>query len=527
MNIYLVKYQKYKSKLVSNDTISWLNNLNINKIRAIDDEIYEKLCDVMLAIDDNILLINYKKVLRLISLLVQQSILTIINIDILYENPNINYDEGDIISLIKIYSTTMYNDIKKSIYLTYKYKLHKSVFQYMFNYLFTIEDYDTIRLLYTNYHNILEHAKKVKEIKYTFLSWDKYTDIIVKDLFEHSRLIINDSVLIDISDQRIEYFEKLPIPKTSTMLLDDNTYKKIFNMIIENKQSVHSDIIIDYVKTIPLHSIPSNKSYPPILSIMPDINIFESVIEKLLYIDVDIVARYLNKTIQNYNTDCLKCDICPYCRNKFSKSILSELEKRVIFVAMDNQYSQNIFNKQTLSQSSLTNITNIWEQFKTLISRNRHDVVLDVANISYYDEINYNNVVSYIRYNIYSKKILFIVPEGDMNVKGKNINNKKRIKSIIDEHKRNPNFTVVIVPYNVNDDWYWLYASLYQNIPIITNDECNGNECNFGFKSEVNDWLQYYKMSSLDNKHTIPLSKFHYDESYIHIINGNELFCLS
>ena len=198
---------------------------------------------------------------------------------------------------------------------------------------------------------------------------------------------------------------------------------------------------------------------------------------------ITLSQEILDKILLDTNND----EITNICNNINNFQPTSFLQISVIQHAIDMNFCQTKFNNKIKKKSELENIYSNWNSFKIMLCQQEFSIVVDMANVSYYDEYNYQKFTLFISSissisNNQDKKILVIMPMGLYK-------NKKYIL-------RNPNIITYVTPYDVNDDWYWLYASVTLKIPIITNDDCSDIKCNMGFMSEVQKWIKCYGLKT-------------------------------
>lgn len=195
---------------------------------------------------------------------------------------------------------------------------------------------------------------------------------------------------------------------------------------------------------------------------------------------ITLSQEILDKILLDTDND----EITNICNNINNFQPISFLQISVIQHAIDMNFCQTKFNNKIKKKSELENIYSNWNSFKIMLCQQEFNVVVDMANVSYYDEFNYQKFTSFISFisNNQDEKILVIMPMGLYK-------NKKHIL-------RNPNIITYVTPYDVNDDWYWLYASVTLKIPIITNDDCSDIKCNMGFMSEVQKWIKCYGLKT-------------------------------
>lgn len=137
-----------------------------------------------------------------------------------------------------------------------------------------------------------------------------------------------------------------------------------------------------------------------------------------------------------------KSSVCNNCGLKLNLFDITDSERKLFLEIVANK------------------IKNI-SQFKSFLDRKNHDIVLDGANIAMFNNSPFNlqkieKVIKYFTHN--SKKVLVIL----------HISRKRK------EHERLyklKNVDFFYSPKQENDDLFWLYAAIYQNAMVVTNDQ--------------------------------------------------------
>ena len=210
---------------------------------------------------------------------------------------------------------------------------------------------------------------------------------------------------------------------------------------------------------------------------------------------VDIFKKIKDYLIENrlfesikFNTDLLNKIISSECVN----SILDKIE----FTINNIKYH---YNKTTeLSVDQKFNIFDKFDIFKKLLAEHKFDNIVDFANITYDAKskdpnvIKINIIIQLLKLPHFKKgKTLLVVHQ--------------RHQCYIDNLYLPHNIMVVYTPCHVNDDWFWLYASLTQNANIITNDEAKDHGSMFGYLPELRTWLQYHKIGVIKKINDVSL----------------------
>jgi hypothetical protein len=95
------------------------------------------------------------------------------------------------------------------------------------------------------------------------------------------------------------------------------------------------------------------------------------------------------------------------------------------------------------------------------------------------------------------------------------------------------NVKIYTTPNNVNDDWFWLYASLYSKCFILTNDQSRDHGCMVSYQNEIKKWIQYYQIRIMpdttllnnfyQSKKSVIIPGIYVSDKLIHIINDHNM----
>ena len=98
------------------------------------------------------------------------------------------------------------------------------------------------------------------------------------------------------------------------------------------------------------------------------------------------------------------------------------------------------------------------------------------------------------------------------------------------------NFNIYITPTYVNDDWFWLYASLHKKAFILSNDQSRDHGCMISYQIEIKKWIQTYQIKINSNglysdiiyasKNAIISSGIYLSDEIIHIITDTICMCI-
>lgn len=191
-----------------------------------------------------------------------------------------------------------------------------------------------------------------------------------------------------------------------------------------------------------------------------DYNNFNTLFKKIILI-VDIFILELAELFMKYFklfeiTTINKEHCCSYCKLYIHQNALTETQKQTILNTIKTKMAHN--NPKFL------------DFIKNIESNSGYTHILDGANIGYFNQRpDKGNVLSFKNINLFvnfllsknDKPIIFLHKR---HLQTKNKNNQQIINSWKSKN------ILFITNIGLNDDWYWLYYSIYSNAKIITND---------------------------------------------------------
>lgn len=439
---------------------------------------------------------NIHCLLKLISNLVKNDYYICIDKFVNYIINNNLLLEGDIISLINIYSSSKFNSIEKSFKLIDEYGIHKTAsYLPIFKSLIINKDFDRLRDFYRQYIqqniNIVNKNREIKEYNNEIRIYNEKIKLLKKKISEiniiHSELKEFDYYKNDAKydDNFTEINHK---PESNLIELTNEVIRDIIILAIDNNDNEFINEILVNIKN-------------PSLEIMTALKI------------------YFTKNNYEYIYTNIEKNRCLCCNSYISNNIISDDDRNKIMNRISDKIlsiSRRYDNNQKLTKLERDIIKNKWIDFQNILDNNKFDIIIDGANLGYlnvkqFNDINFNLIESTIKniQNKTDKKILLIIHQRHMT----------KIKFI-------PNIVVYITPNNVNDDWFWLYASLKSKAYILTNDLSRDHGYMIAYQNEIKRWIQFYQISITDDirlKDNIISPGIYIENNIIHIINNENL----
>ena len=238
---------------------------------------------------------------------------------------------------------------------------------------------------------------------------------------------------------------------------DSENFSILFHSLIEKGMIKKRNILI-YIN----HLLSSNK-------VINAFSIFEDLLIGKFPItssDLELICYYSHgrRLLTNYKKSLIKINIptnletsqviqntCSNCNHLLTKIEFDKIEQSKIMSLLENLIGQEYYKK------TVTSLNNI--KYKT---------VIDGANLLYYGQGNIN------KYS-YQKIILMLDFLNDTNVllilHKRHFRNEmvRKYGDLIEQIKRK--CSIFETPYNQNDDWYIILASIMNNADIVTNDK--------------------------------------------------------
>ena len=484
MNI-LSNYVKLTSTTISNDDLSniitYFDQLDIN-------------------ID------NLHMVLKIISNIVINNLIKMnLSIDSIIDKYDNLLTDGHVICLIKIYSTSIYDNPSKAIYLTNKYVVHKtSSYVPIFNHLITLNDDQTIIELYmqliTQNNLITESNREIKDYNYKARLYNENIKIL-----KNKQLEI-ESIINIVRDIKIDSNPYMTNNLSIRLPFDELKYKTEQNLIIL------TDSIIDHIIKIAIYK----SNYCIIRHIINNYTINHQNLQ------------YILNTLQHTNTRLDINNRCDCCKQKISLNIINDDDQMQILKLLKDKIlntNHRTDNGILIDKSELININNRYEELHLLLDTIDFNIVIDGGNLGLSNQTTQNEInINYMRKIINqllintNKPILLIIHQ----------RHHKKIKQL---NINNPLLKILLTPHKLDDDLFWLYAAISANAYILTKDQSRNNSCMISYQTEIKKFLNYYQFNTdrlTDiNKNKINENSIVLINNKIHIkLDTDKLICI-
>lgn len=432
-----------------------------------------------------------------------------------------SFADGDIISLVNIYCSKKYNDFEKAYKLINIYNIHKtSSYIPIFQLLIRLNDLTNIKKLYYQYikknKSILEYNIKIKEVNHQSRLYNEKIKLMKKK-FNELTSINEELSKINIKNNSAQKLSSL------ILLFDNNDFKEhiIYNekIIITIPNNIIKDIILIAINH-------NDDSF--INDIIVNINIPTNDLIAILNI-------YFSKKNYEYIYSNINDGVCMCCNNVLQCCIISDEDRANIMLRIDNKIrttSCRNDNGLNLNKIEKQLIIDKWEEYLRLLEINDFDIVIDGANLGYINtknnDINIKLIQSTINETISKskKKILLIIHQRHIN----------KIKHL----PINKYVTIYATPNNVNDDLFWLYASIYCKCFILSNDQSRDHGYMVSYQTEIKKWTSAYQIKINNdttrlllpdviytNKQSIISPGINITDNVIHIVlNMNKNICV-
>jgi len=441
--------------------------------------------------------------------------------DIAEELPKIKkkVPDGDIISLVNILCSKKYNMINVALKLVNRFSVHKtSSYVPIFKALIDSDFYDELKKFYYVFldrnKKIIQHNRKIKEFNHKVRLYNEKIKLMKRKFVEI--MTMND----EISKIDIKNSSHISITQAFEHI-SDSTFNDVCPRNERNLIELPSSVIKNMI------SIATTNNDTAFIHVLME-NISEPTMEIISALNV-----YFTK--ENYETiyASITNGKCMCCNKIVPNNIISESERHDIMQRISSKIlstSVRHDNGVLISKSERSAIVEKWTEFTQLLSSCQFDLIIDGANLGYVSakggsDINIKLIQNTVKDIISktNKKVLLIIHQRHTQ----KIRQLSLPKSVMD------NLRIYTTPNNVNDDWFWLYASLYSKSYILTNDQSRDHGCMVAYQNEIKKWIQTYQinidMETLfipttvyESKYSIITPGIFLSDSVIHIVLGNE-----
>ncbi len=437
---------------------------------------------------------------------------------------DLTISDGDVISLVNIYCSNRFANIDKAINLIEKYHIHKSSsYLPVIKYLIDTNDYPKLRQFYSKLikrnQNTKEQNRKIKEFNHKARSYNEKIKLL-KRKYEEMSLINSELQSIDLEANAHPNLNRL------MGMFDESNFKEI---VPKNERNI-IEIPNTIVKDIMMMAISSDDNdfiNEIVQNITNPTNELISAL-KVYFTKLDVEFMYAN--VNNGHCTCCNKTIP---NNVICSDDRQNILKRISTKVLSTTHRHD--NGSLISHSERQSIVDKWHEFERLVKANKFDIVIDGANLGYIATKGSNDInIKYIQTTIQNiisstnKKVLLIMHQRHIG----------KIRMLNFGHLA-ANVKIYTTPNNVNDDWFWLYASIFCKCYILTNDQSRDHGCMVSYQNEIKKWLQHYQLKlkpdgtinikDLTEKESVYSPGIFYSDELIHIIpmaKHNKIICI-
>ena len=429
--------------------------------------------------------------------------------------------DGDVISLVNIYCSTKFNNPTMAIRLIHKYNIHKtSSYLPIFKYFIDDKQHDQIVLFFEKYIEqnlkILDYNRKVKEFNHKVRSYNEKIKLMKKKFAEFS-LITDELKTMTLINN------KYPQIKSAVNNITDDYFAEI---VAKNERNI-IELPNTFIKDIILSAINHN-----------DEDFIKTILSNIANPDPSIVS-ILNVYFTRCNYEFILTNTrqskCSCCSTLIPNNVIAERDRHNIMHRIASKITNTTHrhdNGVLLNKSERQVISDKWNEFVKILSKTHFDIVIDGANIGYMNakgsgDINIKLIQSTIQKIVQStnKKVLLIMHQRHTS----------KIKQLVLSNAIAPYLKIYTTPNNVNDDWFWLYGSLYNKCCFLSNDQSRDHGCMVAYQNEIKKWIAVYQVK-LDSSPTTltyidkinevlnlqPSPGIYYSDKSLHIISDTE-----
>lgn len=348
---------------------------------------------------------------------------------------------------------------------------------------------------------------------FTIYSTKTNETILYNKFISFLEFIKNNNIILDTSN-KIQIFK---------FLLNYNKLDLAMSFINEDCDHIHSSLLEYYFKQnnkekaiMSFEKIqkPTEEDFYNIIFLFKNDNKLNELITKYIK-SYETLSNYKLLQLLEGKEISIINNRCNICNNKIKFVKYQERKKTLQII---NNYILSIKtdrNNKILNNETIENIKYKWCVFKKILHKNYFNFIIDGANIGHqnsFTAININNINRVIEQ--LNGKILLILHQ--------------KHKKAISYFYNDPRVTLFITPYYHDDDWYSLYATLYYDTFLISNDKIR-NHLNLFNVDYLAKWKEDHIISVCPSKMTIKKinysNKAQRDLNYVHIpTNDNKWF---
>ena len=409
--------------------------------------------------------------------------------------------DGDVISLINIYCSDKYLNINEAIKLINDNNVHKTAsYQPIFKTLIKLKDHEILKSFYEQFKlkniQIIEHNRNIKKYNQNvYINNEKIK--FLKKKYNELKSIVSDNIIS--SKIKSKQLSQINIIYKQLLQININNVNDIIAKNERNIIEINNNILKDFINY--LIEISDNEIlYNLISNIYPSSDI------------ISIVTKYFINNTNNYMYSNISEYKCQCCNKYLSNYIIPDIDRNNIMKKINKKITSISYrhdNYQVISINEKKLINNKWNEFLNLLDNNKFDIVIDGANLGFINskgnkEINIDTILSVIK-DISSKTnklILLIIHQRHLH----------KIKTLLSTFSYY-NIKIYTTPNNVNDDWFWLYASLHSRCNILSNDQSRDHGYMVSYQNEIKKWINHYQIK-ISNDKNISFDKLYYKQLY-------------
>jgi len=424
-------------------------------------------------------------------------------------------NDGDIVSLVNIYCSKKLNQYVDAIEIIKKYNIHKtSTYLPIFNNLIENKNFNAIKgtynMLLEQNVAIVEDNMRIKEDNYKISKFNEKIKII-KQQTENLYKNCNEISSLSLNYNPCEQFYQV-LTNLNMKMFDELTPRSDKNLI-----ELSTPVITSIIEL----GIENND--------VQFVNKFITGIQTQLHEIMPTLIKFFNTFSTHQIIANIENGICSHCGKQIKNNILCPTTKTTILDIIENNINEITIKHSSgknLSKNEKQHISTTWNIFKQMLEQNNFDIVVDCANIAYqFGNINIKTIQKAVNsvLNKINKKILLVIHQRHIN----------EIHQLETTYKNNNYIVIFTAPINTNDDWFWLYAALYNNCFVVTNDQSRDHACMTSYQTELKKWFEYYQVKINENgclpeqilmsKNSVLSSGIVLEQNIFHIITSSNI----